>query len=210
GNRSLGQVAFLLFNRAGNEITSNSTLLMGRSWLRPGDSINFNTVCNQSGTACKFHFGDKYQLEVIAWIGICSCDEQLQLTGNVTANNKVYSFDTYPMIVLRIATSVHPKDWNITFANMGTKTVHVNALISWQWNCNQPSGCYASKTTIMHKLTSGESFKGVNIPIVKPHDASKGTYATIYVTASYTIHNSQCDSQWTAQLTMSRTVPIKA
>ncbi|MFI5420732.1 MAG: hypothetical protein ACHQ1H_07160, partial [Nitrososphaerales archaeon] len=100
GIRSLGQVAFLLFNRAGNEITSNSTLLMGKSWLRSDDSINFNTVCNQSGAPCKFHSGAIYQLEVIAWIGTCSCDEQLQLTGNVSANNKVYSFDTYPMIVL--------------------------------------------------------------------------------------------------------------
>jgi hypothetical protein len=208
GSQALTQFGVLLFNSSGYEITANSTALIGVNSLAPGSTLNFKTVCSDyyySGTPCTFLIGKTYGLSVIAWIGICSCDHEITITGMAVAKNQVYSVDTYPQIALVSSSKVTSTTWNFNAHNEGTKRTSTSSEISWSWNpCNNPAGCYGESAT--HKFSiSPTGFAHQTIPIAKPHAASKGTDALVTITANYADFAYPC---WTAQLTMSENLRV--
>jgi hypothetical protein len=208
GSRALAQFGVLLFNSSGYEITANSTALAGIQSLKPYNGINFKTVCSDyyySGAPCIFRSGESYGISVIAWIGSCSCDHEIQISGKILANNQVYSLSTYPMIALSSNSKVTVTNWSQSITNLGTKTAKVSSEIYWSWTpCNNPGGCYGSKTTQLGRIGSGSSTH-FTTGITKPHRASRGTEAEIYITASYIQVGYR---SWTAQLTISQNVII--
>jgi hypothetical protein len=209
GERALTQFGVLIFNSSGYEITANSTALAGVNSLKPFSGIEFKTVCSDyyySGAHCRFHYGETYGVSVIAWVGSCSCDHEIEISGNVIANNNVYSLKTYPMISLTSSSKVNSTNWSLAIKNSGTKAVSASSEIFWSWNqCNNPSGCYASKWTHSERIVPGGHLH-LNVPISRPHRASRGTIANIFVTGKYANFGY---ASWMAELTLSQSVQVR-
>ncbi len=209
GREPLAQFGVLIFGKSGYEITANSTALLGIKSLRPGTTMEFKTVCSDyyySGAPCKFRTGQAYGISVVSWVGTCSCNHEIDISGSVLAKNLVYSIDTYPAIDLISSSRVTKTDWSFAIENMGLSPVSTSAEIFWGWiPCNNPSGCSASKSTSTEKLAAGGAVH-LSLPITSPHDATKGTDAGISITGNYASFGYP---KWRAQLTMSQNVIVK-
>jgi hypothetical protein len=208
GESSLSQFGVLLFNSSGYEITANSTVLAGVNSLKPGGSMHFRTVCSDyyySGAPCRFKSGDSYGLSIVSWIGTCSCDKEIQVSGEIEATNKVYSLASFPSIAVVTSSSVTTTKWSMLIRNEGTKTVTLTSEINWVWQpCNNPSGCFGSKSMDAIIIGSASSMS-VSASITKPHEASKGTDASVSISANY---KGIWYSGWSAELTMTQNVVV--
>lgn len=170
--------------------------------LSPGSDALMAMRCNDpfQKVPCYLEKNKVYSLVYDAWTP--NSMYSFSLAANVSASNRAYVFDTYPLMALKFSTSVYPGTWNVTVANVGTIKGKFQASMGY-YGENNPA--WFQMGSAMHNLNSGGRYSIMNkafAPKIGP-----GWGATVDVVGYYSGRNGTCG--WSATLDVEKLVTVK-
>jgi hypothetical protein len=149
---------------------------------------------------CTLQKGKVYSLVYDAWTPDSSYS--FSLSTNVSATNRLFSFNTFPFMAVKFTASIYPGRWNVSVTNMGNKAGKFQAFMGY-YAPNSPN--WHQVGTSMQSLKTGEAFQVMNKAFA-PRPQT-GSAVTIYVHSYYSGVNGSC--WWSATLDVEKIVTVK-